>query len=207
MHKRMGLRRLYRELVREPDDLSFHSERSHTMGLLSSAQKQRRAIIMKRDTPEKSAEPNSNKLPPSKIKSTLDDRLLASKMAATSNAYKPTPRSRHQPSPIPKKKQPREMKIANKAQPQPLPSKESRWGKDERNRLNDLYWEIGRPKRKDSESMNHLLKLYARRHRVVYRERTEEEIMERVKHQFRYNLFQEPNEKLYWESIGSNGKT
>lgn len=53
-----------------------------------------------------------------------------------------------------------------------------RWSSHEREKLNDLYWELGRP-RKRAFFEDHV-NLYADRHRVLFSNRPKEEIVERV---------------------------
>ncbi|GMH57089.1 hypothetical protein TrRE_jg900, partial [Triparma retinervis] len=71
-----------------------------------------------------------------------------------------------------------------------------KWGEDERGKLNDLYWELGRPKRR--ESVKEHYELYALRHRVLFKNRPKEEIIARVKHMLKFNMFKELGEADFW---------
>ena len=73
-----------------------------------------------------------------------------------------------------------------------------RWGQEERQKLNELYWELGRAPR-PSQIKSHY-ELYAQRHRVLYKNRPKEEVIERVKYMLKFNCFKEPGEDLYWKS-------
>ncbi|KAL7541193.1 hypothetical protein ACHAXR_010715 [Thalassiosira sp. AJA248-18] len=90
MHKRTGIRRLYRGMVRDPRDLSFESERDHTMELLLTAKIRRGQLEEQcckkggegrkeeeRKAPKKT--PHKKKPPPSP------------KMVSAINAYKSNP--------------------------------------------------------------------------------------------------------------------
>ena len=52
-----------------------------------------------------------------------------------------------------------------------------RWGAEEREKLNELYWELGRPTRPGQKKEHY--DLYAQRHRVLYKNRPKSEIIER----------------------------
>ncbi len=71
-----------------------------------------------------------------------------------------------------------------------------KWGGEERQKLNELYWELGRPKRK-VQVKDHL-RLYAKRHQVLYKNRPAKEIIERVTYMLKYNQFKEKGEANYW---------
>lgn len=56
----------------------------------------------------------------------------------------------------------------------------------------------------EDRSAEKLLKTYARRHRIVYEYRTEEEVMEKVRYMWKFNLFKEEGEEEYWRSLGGS---
>ena len=53
-----------------------------------------------------------------------------------------------------------------------------KWGEEERTKLNNLYWELGRPKRKAAVKDHY--NLYATRHRVLYKNRPAHEVIDRL---------------------------
>mmetsp|Transcript_12531 Transcript_12531/g.26469 ORF Transcript_12531/g.26469 Transcript_12531/m.26469 type:complete len:360 (-) Transcript_12531:892-1971(-) len=151
-----------------------------------------------RSSPTSSSSSSSSSLSPS-------SKALSKKDHRTKSKLKPKPNSTCIPS----------NKYAS--------TKESttRWEKPERQRLNQLYFEIGRPHRPPprSSSTSHyhsrmgvtedrsaekLLKTYARRHRIVYEYRTEEEVMEKVRYMWKFNLFKEEGEEEYWRNLGGS---
>ncbi|GMH83485.1 hypothetical protein TrVE_jg1060 [Triparma verrucosa] len=72
-----------------------------------------------------------------------------------------------------------------------------RWGAEEREKLNELYWELGRPTRPGQKKEHY--DLYAQRHRVLYKNRPKSEIIERVQYMLKFNCFKEPGESKYWK--------
>jgi len=72
-----------------------------------------------------------------------------------------------------------------------------RWFENERLKLNELYWELGRP-RKKIFTKDHLA-LYAKRHQVLFSNRPAAEIRERVSYMLKFNQFKEKGEVHYWE--------
>jgi len=73
-----------------------------------------------------------------------------------------------------------------------------KWGPYEREKLNNLYWELDRPKRPGADALNDHLHLYAKRHRVLFKNRPTEEIVDRVRYMLRFNIFKEKDEAQYW---------
>ena len=205
MHKRTGIRLLYREMLRGCVDTSHGSERAHAMGILLSAKRRRDEL---ENLPKERGCSNKSNAKPSSDKKSPPSILSSPKLVSATNVYK----SKHPRPQIPKRLPPRNQCVSkgkksltqpsNKTATTTIPTRtvSNRWEKEERKRLNDLYWEIGRPKPTDDQSsINYLLKLYARRHRVIYQERSEEEVVERVRHMILYNRFKEPEEEECWK--------
>lgn len=82
------------------------------------------------------------------------------------------------------------------------------WGVSEQMALQRLYEEFGRPRgyvRGDFNYEEHLDK-YAIRHRALYRNRSIEQIKERVHHCFKLNRFSEIGEMGYWDMLKSGNE-
>ena len=77
----------------------------------------------------------------------------------------------------------------------------SRWSKAERQKLNDLYWELGRPRRPGREAYADHLDVYVKRHQVLFKNRPREEILPRVKGMLKFNGFKEVGEVEFWENM------
>jgi len=77
----------------------------------------------------------------------------------------------------------------------------SKWSEAERKRLNELYWELGKPKRSGQSTMDDHLSRYVHRHQILYKDRPAKEIKDRVRHMFQYNQFKEVGEEQYWVSL------
>jgi hypothetical protein len=82
-----------------------------------------------------------------------------------------------------------------------MPNRYKAWGSEERERLNKLYWELGRPKRAGRDAVNDLLELYAGRHRIRFGDRSVDEVKERVKRMLATNGFKERGESEYWSKM------
>jgi hypothetical protein len=72
-----------------------------------------------------------------------------------------------------------------------------RWNELERTKLNELYWELGRPRKKIF--MKDHLDLYAKRHQVLFSNRPADEIIERVRYMLKFNQFKEKGEVGFWD--------
>lgn len=71
-----------------------------------------------------------------------------------------------------------------------------KWGDEERAKLNDLYWELGRPKRRSGTEEHY--ELYAKRHLVLFKNRPAKEVVERVRRMLKFNMFKERGEEEFW---------
>ena len=78
-----------------------------------------------------------------------------------------------------------------------------KWSPEERHKLNELYWELGRPPRPGRSALNDHLEHYARRHKIRYGDRPGREVHDRVRHMLKYNQFKERGEEEYWDSLAT----
>ena len=68
-----------------------------------------------------------------------------------------------------------------------------------REKLNSLYWELGRPRKGSRRFLKDHLDLYASRHQVLFTNRPTAEILSRVRHMLKFNQFKERGEEGYWK--------
>ncbi|CAM9695550.1 unnamed protein product [Scytosiphon promiscuus] len=74
----------------------------------------------------------------------------------------------------------------------------SSWQPQERAKLNELYWELGRPSRRGVDAEREHFLRYTQRHCMVFPHRSRAEVVERLKLMFRYNSMKEPHEREHW---------
>jgi len=79
----------------------------------------------------------------------------------------------------------------------PVQSLHQRWPKEELELLNQLYWDLGRP-RKGVPAAD-LLDRYAERHLQVFSKRIANDVRQRVAEMWKQNRFQEPGEHEFWK--------
>jgi len=77
------------------------------------------------------------------------------------------------------------------------------WSLEERKHLNEIYWELGLPRRPGKSAMKDHLELYAKRHKVIYTNRLNKDIVARVHRMLSYNQFKEIGENNYWGEVAS----
>ncbi|CAM9731838.1 unnamed protein product [Ascophyllum nodosum] len=77
----------------------------------------------------------------------------------------------------------------------------SSWGRYEREKLNELYWEIGRPPRRGVGAAREHFHRYSQRHCMLFPHRSPKEVEKRLKVMFRCNAMKEPNEREHWLNL------
>lgn len=85
MHERTGIRRLYRDMVRDHRDITFESERERTINVLHSAKVRRSKIEQSRNDAIKPSKTEDKKRTPNKSKRKPPP---SPKMVSAMNAYK-----------------------------------------------------------------------------------------------------------------------
>ncbi|CAM9457928.1 unnamed protein product [Ectocarpus fasciculatus] len=79
----------------------------------------------------------------------------------------------------------------------------STWGSQERDKLNEIYWDLGRPPRRGVHAEREHFFRYTQRHCLLFPHRSPAEVIARLKLMFRYNTLKEPNEREHWLKLNA----
>jgi hypothetical protein len=77
----------------------------------------------------------------------------------------------------------------------------NKWSKDERRRINTLYWEIKKPHVASKEAWRDYLTEFAARFKSYYPERKTVDIVEKVKAFIKHRSMKEPGEREHWTHL------
>lgn len=81
----------------------------------------------------------------------------------------------------------------------------NRWSREERERINALYWEIKKPLMASKEAWKDYLQEFAARFRAYFPERDAVEITKKVKAFIKFRYMKEPGEREYWAQVRGSG--
>ncbi|CAM9289903.1 unnamed protein product, partial [Ectocarpus sp. 12 AP-2014] len=79
----------------------------------------------------------------------------------------------------------------------------SSWGPQERDKLNEIYWDLGRPPRRGVHAEREHFLRYTQRHCLLFPRRSPAEVIARLKLMFRYNTLKEPKEREHWLKLNA----
>ncbi|CAM9656287.1 unnamed protein product [Ectocarpus sp. 4 AP-2014] len=79
----------------------------------------------------------------------------------------------------------------------------SSWGPQERDKLNEIYWDLGRPPHRGVHAEREHFFRYTQRHCLLFPRRSPAEVIARLKLMFRHNTLKEPNEREHWLKLNA----
>lgn len=77
----------------------------------------------------------------------------------------------------------------------------NKWSREERARMNALYWEIKKPLMSGKDAWRDYLQEFAARFRSYFPERKTSDITEKVKEFIKFRSMKEPGEREYWQQM------
>jgi hypothetical protein len=79
-----------------------------------------------------------------------------------------------------------------------------KWTKEERNRLNALYWDVNKPLMNTNEAWNDYVQQFAARFKEYYPSKETDDIIEKLRQFIKFRSMKEPGEKEFWGKISKS---
>jgi hypothetical protein len=77
----------------------------------------------------------------------------------------------------------------------------NKWSKEERDKLNNIYWDLKKPSAKNMAAWENYFLEFAAIFRIFYNERSESEVVQKVKDLYATRQFEEKGESEYWSKV------